>query len=128
MPEVEYAADVLSSRCPSRSILLDLTGRWGALVLAALADGKPARFAAVRRLVDGISDRMLSTTLGNLERDGLVTRQVLSTIPPHVEYQLTELGRDVSTRLGALIDLVESSVATIMASRAAYDAKAEPSD
>ena len=72
--------DVFSADCPSRAAWEHVTGRWGALVLGALADG-PMRFGAVRRAVGGVSDRMLSQTLQALERDGLVHREDHGTNP-----------------------------------------------
>ena len=79
--------DVFSANCPSRAAWEHVTGRWGALVLGALADG-PLRFGALRRAVGGVSDRMLSQTLQALERDGLVHREDHGTNPPHVEYSV----------------------------------------
>lgn len=115
-------ADVFARGCNSRAALQNATGRWGALALAALHEG-PYRFSALRRRVDGVSERMLSQTLQTLERDGLVHREVLETIPPKVEYSLTELGADVAAKITALIELLESQVPKIVASQASYDAR-----
>lgn len=115
-------ADVFARGCNSRAALQNATGRWGALALAALHEG-PYRFSALRRRVDGVSERMLSQTLQTLERDGLVHREVLESIPPKVEYSLTELGADVADKITALIELLESSVPTIIASQESYDAR-----
>lgn len=120
-------ADVLSSRCPSRSVLHHLTGRWGALALAALhRAGTPVRFAELRRRIDGISDRMLSQTLGQLERDGMVTRTVLSTIPPHVDYALSDLGERVTGPLLELIGTVEASMPEVLAAQHHHDSSNNP--
>jgi DNA-binding HxlR family transcriptional regulator len=113
-------ADVFARDCSSREILQTVTGRWGVLILAALAEGT-YRFNALRRRVDGVSERMLSQTLQNLERDGMLTRTVVEAIPPKVEYTLTPLGRDVAERLHGLIELVQSNVPEVFAARAAYD-------
>lgn len=115
-------ADVFARGCNSRATLQNATGRWGALALAALHEG-PYRFGALRRRVDGVSERMLSQTLQILERDGLVHREVLEAIPPKVEYRLTELGAEVAAKITALIELLESRVPTIIASQIAYDAR-----
>lgn len=124
----ELAPNAFSHRCPSRGTLHHLTGRWGALTMAALAAG-PMRFGELRRRVDGISDRMLAQTLGQLERDGMVARRVFSTIPPHVEYSTTELGSEVAEQLGRLIGLVEARMPDVLIARAAYDrAREEPAD
>ena len=116
-------ADVFSAACSSRPVLQHLTGRWGALAMVALdrAEG-PVRFGELRRRVEGISDRMLSQTLGQLERDGMVHRTVHSSIPPHVEYTLTELGARVAVPLAELIELLEAELPTVMDAQAAYEA------
>ena len=113
-------ADVFARDCSSRETLQDVTGRWGLLVLAALAEGS-YRFNALRRRVDGVSERMLSQTLQNLERDGMLTRTVLEAIPPKVAYELTPLGREIAERLHGLIELVQSNMDVVYAARAAYD-------
>ena len=74
-------ADVFDRNCPSRSTMTDVAGRWGSLALLALRDGE-VRFNALRRRVDGVSDKMLSQTLQSLQRDGMITREVRATIPP----------------------------------------------
>lgn len=114
--------DVFARACPSRSLLTDVTGRWGTLALLALVDGT-ARFGALRRRVDGVSEKMLSQTLQALERDGLVVREVVTSIPPHVEYTLTPLGRPVAERLRALVEVLEGSVPEVLAARAAHEAR-----
>ena len=114
-------ADVFARDCASRETLQTVTGRWGVLALAALTEGS-YRFSALRRRVDGVSERMLSQTLQALERDGLVVREVLEAIPPKVEYSLTPLGAEVGSRLIGLIELVESRVPDVQAAQEKYDA------
>lgn len=114
-------ADVFARDCSSRDILQKVTSRWGILALAALAEGD-LRFSALRRRVDGVSERMLAQTLQTLERDGFVTRTVLQSIPPKVEYALTDLGNDAAHRVRALIELVQDNVDAVAAARATYDA------
>ena len=114
-------ADVFARDCASRETLQTVTGRWGVLALAALTEGS-YRFSALRRRVDGDSERMLSQTLQALERDGLVVREVLEAIPPKVEYSLTPLGAEVGSRLIGLIELVESRVPDVLAAQERYDA------
>ena len=116
----ELAFDVFARNCTSRETMEHVTGRWGILATVALLDGT-TRFNALRRRVDGISEKMLSQTLQALERDGLVLREARPTIPPHVEYSLTPLGRDVAGKLFELIELVEARMPEVMASRAAHD-------
>ncbi len=113
-------ADVFARDCTSRDILQNVTSRWGVLALAALAEGD-LRFSALRRRVDGVSERMLSQTLQTLERDGFVTRTVLQSIPPKVQYSLTDLGADVAGRLRSLITLVEGHVSQVDQARSCYD-------
>jgi DNA-binding HxlR family transcriptional regulator len=115
-------ADVFSRGCLSRPLLRDVTGRWGTLALTALLDG-PSRFNALRRKVDGVSEKMLAQTLQALERDGLVLRDVQATIPPRVEYRLTDLGDQVAAKLADLIALLERSMDAVAGSQAAYDAR-----
>ena len=114
-------ADVFARNCASRETLQTVTGRWGVLALAALTEGN-YRFSALRRRVDGVSERMLSQTLQALERDGLVVRDVLEAIPPKVEYSLTPLGAEVGSRLIGLIELVDSRVPDVLAAQERYDA------
>lgn len=112
--------DVFERECPSRSTLEHATGRWGLLALVALLDGA-IRFNALRRRVDGISEKMLSQTLQALERDGLVLRKARPTIPPHVEYSLTGTGHDVAAKLFELIELLEGRMPEVLRAREAYD-------
>lgn len=114
--------DVFARACPSRSLLADVTGRWGTLAVLALADGT-ARFGALRRRVDGVSEKMLSQTLQALERDGLLVREVVTTIPPRVEYTLTPLGQRVAERLRALVEVLEEAVPEVLRARAAHGAR-----
>ena len=115
-------ADVFSRNCSSREVLQNVTGRWGLLALVALLDGE-MRFNALRRRVDGVSERMLSVTLQTLERDGYVHREMLQAIPPRVEYSLTEMGRAVAPHLLELIELVEGQVTAVGEARDEYDAR-----
>lgn len=117
----QFAFDVFARGCPSRSAMEHLTGRWGVLALTALKSG-PARFNALRRRVDGISEKMLSQTLQALERDGFVHRDARPTNPPHVEYRLTTLGEQVADRLLGLIEFVENRMPEVLEARDRYDA------
>jgi DNA-binding HxlR family transcriptional regulator len=115
------AFDVFNARCASREAFEHVTGRWGALTLGALRSG-PLRFGALRRAVDGISDRMLSQTLTQLERDGLVHREDRHTNPPHVEYSLTPAGRKVADGVIALVRTLEDVMPSVMRARRAASA------
>jgi len=119
---IEY--DVFASRCPSRPTLANVTNRWGMLALGALADG-PMRFNALARRVDGVSQKMLAQALQALERDGFVRRHVQTTNRLHVEYSLTNLGREIAGKLLELIDLLQTRMPTVIAAHEAYEERAE---
>lgn len=112
-------ADVFARNCTSRPVLHNVASRWGILALVALREGS-YRFSALRRRVDGVSERMLSQTLQALERDGMVHREVYETIPPRVEYTLTEVGAEVAAQLEALIQVVEKNMPKVHEAQAAY--------
>ncbi len=112
-------ADVFARNCTSRPVLQNVASRWGTLALVALREG-PYRFSALRRRVDGVSERMLSQTLQALERDGMVHREVHETIPPRVEYTLTELGAEVADQLESLIQVVERNMPKVREAQAVY--------
>ena len=113
----ELAYNVFDATCPSREAWEHATGRWGALVLGALGDGA-LRFRALRRAVGGVSDRMLSQTVQQLERDGLVHREDHGTNPPRVEYSLTPAGRRVAESVLALVATIHEVMPTVMSARA----------
>ena len=111
--------------CTSRETLEHITGRWGILALTALMDGT-FRFNALRRKVDGVSEKMLAQTLHALERDGFVLRDAQATIPPRVDYSLTPLGRAMAEKLRDLIETLEGRMPEVLAARITVDeAKAE---
>src|ERR671923_787138 len=89
--------------CPVREVLDRVAGKWSVQILVAASHG-PIRFTELERGIEGISRRMLTLTLRNLERDGLVTRTVYPTVPPRVEYALTDLGRTLTQPLDTLWD------------------------
>ncbi|MCP3804569.1 helix-turn-helix transcriptional regulator [Allokutzneria sp. A3M-2-11 16] len=116
----QLIADVFDRACPSRDALEHVTGRWGILAMMALTEGT-FRFNALRRRVDGISEKMLSQTLQALERDGFVHREAQPVIPPKVEYSLTPLGEQTAEKLVALVLFVEERLPEIMVARQAHD-------
>ena len=103
-----------------RDVLARISDKWSVIVICRL-DGQPRRFNELRRLTEGITQRMLSSTLRHLERDGLVQRTVYPTVPPQVEYALTERGHSLHTVLYQLVDWTDEHLAGIQASRTAYD-------
>lgn len=114
--------NVMAVDCPSRGILNHLTNRWGTLVMVALATG-PHRFAELRRKVGGVSERMLSQTLKDLEADGFVLRTAHPVVPPHVDYELTPLGREAATHVVALVSWIEGALPEILAGKMAMAAE-----
>ncbi|ADO43941.1 winged helix-turn-helix transcriptional regulator [Ketogulonicigenium vulgare] len=109
------AADVLSSKCPSRRVLSHLTSRWGVLVMVALMLDGQQRFSTLRRRVDGVSERMLAQTLQALEADGIVQRIDFKTVPPHVEYVLTPIGHEAAEKVTALAGWAEDNLDRLLA-------------
>jgi len=102
--------------------------KWTVLVVEQLCAGRASmRFNEIRRSIDGISQRMLTLTLRSLERDGLVTRTVHPTIPPRVDYALTELGRTLRNPLVAVAEWARANRPAIVAARKIFDATSNAS-
>ncbi|WP_246005388.1 MULTISPECIES: winged helix-turn-helix transcriptional regulator [Nonomuraea] len=110
--------------CEVRQILDRIADKWSLLVIALL-DCQSLRFTQLRREIDGISQRMLSVTLRQLERDGLVSRTVHPVVPPRVDYELTPLGRTLHQTIKSLVTWTEQHQEEIIAARASYDARRE---
>jgi DNA-binding HxlR family transcriptional regulator len=111
--------------CPIHDLISRLGDKWSVLLLIALAksENHRLRFSELMRSVEGISQRMLSTTLRHLERDGIVTRHVYPEVPPRVEYTLTELGSGLLVPVTALFGWIDHEWPKIENSRRQYDAK-----
>ena len=109
--------------CPVRGVLDQVGDKWSTLLVMVLADG-PRRFGALRRAVPDISQRMLTQTLRELQRDGLIARQVFPTQPPGVEYRLTPLGRSLVDPLSGLIAWADANYPAIRSARKAYEGAA----
>ncbi|MCJ2034885.1 winged helix-turn-helix transcriptional regulator [Methylobacterium sp. J-068] len=107
------------------TVLARVGDKWSILVVMTLTDG-PRRFNELKRLVGGISQRMLTFTLRGLERDGLVSRTVTPTIPPRVDYELTELGRSLQGPVQALGDWAFANLSAIQRARSRFDDGAQP--
>jgi len=110
--------DLMAAQCPSRDVLKHVTSRWAVLVLMALEDGT-MRFSALRQQIGGVSERMLAQTLQALTADGFVNRVSFDVVPPHVEYNLTPLGREVAEKVRGLADWIEMSMPRIAAAQEA---------
>lgn len=109
------------ARCAVRDVLDRMGDKWTTLILIALAS-RTQRYNELRRTVPDISKRMLTQTLRELERDGMITRHVFPTKPPSVEYRLSPLGASVLEPLAGLMIWAEQSHATIQSARARFDA------
>ena len=121
----EHAAKRLQNLadCPVRGVLDQIGDKWSTLLVMILAEG-PRRFGALRRAVPDVSQRMLTQTLKDLQRDGYVKRRVLDTQPPGVEYRLTELGQSLSEPLAGLIAWADANYAAIRRARETFDVSA----
>lgn len=106
--------------CEVRQILDRIADKWSLLVIALLRE-ETLRFSELRRAIDGISQRMLTVTLRNLERDGLVARTVHAEVPPRVEYRLTPLGRTLLATIESLVSWTEDHQEEIIRARAQFD-------
>jgi DNA-binding HxlR family transcriptional regulator len=105
--------DVYARDCPTRAVLEHVTSKWGVLVLAAMRE-RTYRFSELRRRVDGVSEKMLSQTLRTLAQDGLIARVAYPEVPPRVEYNLTELGREAAELLVGLVSFIERRIPQMM--------------
>ncbi|WP_433661817.1 winged helix-turn-helix transcriptional regulator [Nocardia sp. CA-128927] len=112
----DLPADIYSAKCPTRQVLDRLAGKWTVLIVDALADGT-MRYTDLHKRIEGISQKMLTQTLRELETDGFVTRTVHPTVPPRVEYTLTELGHSLRTPIAALRDWIETNINLIAEAR-----------
>lgn len=114
--------------CRTISTLLSRIGdKWTVLVVQTLGDGSK-RFNELRREIPSVSQRMLTLTLRNLERDGLVNRTVTPTIPPRVDYELTDLGRSLQGPICGLATWATENVERIHAAQAQFDAEREEAE
>lgn len=115
------AQGISPENCPVRRVLNHLSAKWTLLVLLELNQG-PQRFNAMGRALPDISKRMLTQTLRELERDGIITRTVFDTKPPSVEYALTELGTSLMVPLLKLVGWADAHMAPIIEAQEQYDA------
>jgi DNA-binding HxlR family transcriptional regulator len=121
--DAKLAYDAFLAGCPSRQLLDRLSDKWVTLVMAALAGG-PARYSELARHIAGVSQKMLSQTLRELERDGLITRTVTPSVPIRVDYELTELGRSLLVVVEALKAWAERHMDQILEARETFDSAA----
>ena len=113
-----------SANCSAMSDVLNRIGdKWSVMVVGMLGRQGTLRFNELKRLINGVSQRMLTLTLRNLERDGLVTRTIYPEVPPRVEYGLTELGKTLQGPISELWNWLAENHASIIDARAIYDAR-----
>ena len=108
-----FTAGVLPANCPTRTVLDHVTSKWGVLVLVALSQ-ETLRWGELRRTIEGISEKMLASTLRTLEADGFVHREAQATIPPRVDYSLTDRGHELAQRLLPLMDWIADNAGEIV--------------
>jgi DNA-binding HxlR family transcriptional regulator len=112
--------DVYKSICPSRQVLKRVGDKWSILIVSMLED-RIIRFGSLQREIEGISQKMLTQTLRNLERDGLIQREVFAEVPVRVEYSLTEIGNSLIPILKPLIQWSEGNLAKIAEAQIQFD-------
>jgi DNA-binding HxlR family transcriptional regulator len=117
--------DVFNSLCPTRQVLDRIADKWTVLVIRRLADGT-LRFSQLRRAISGISQKALTSTLRGLERDGIVSRRLYASVPPRVEYSLTDLGRSLVKLVAGICSWAEAHIEEVQKARQAYDAANHP--
>ena len=114
------APNVYDANCSTRQVLDVIADKWSTLIVGLLAH-QTLRFTELHRLIGGISQKMLTQTLRNLERDGLVQRRVYAQVPPRVEYALTPLGQTLCESITAIINWSENHIEDVIAARQSYD-------
>ena len=116
-----------SASCPSRQLFDQIADKWSMMILTVLDDG-PLRFNAIKRRLEGVTQRALTQSLRRLERNGLVERRVLPVSPVAVEYEITALGRTLQPPFKALYAWTMASLPDVERARAAFDERAIESD
>ena len=113
-----------AAACPTRQILDRVGDKWAVLILLLIREDA-MRFNALRRAIEGISQKMLSQVLKSLERDGLIRRRAIATVPVTVEYSITPLGKTLATAVDPLRDWAERNLKEVLAAQRRYDAQKE---
>ena len=116
-----------SDRVAVRELLTRIGDKWSIFLILSLdLLGGRARFSELERAVPGISQRMLSMTLKNLERDGLVIRELFPEVPPRVEYEITDLGKSLLHPMQGLVDWAKTNWQRVRKAQAKYDSNRAP--
>jgi DNA-binding HxlR family transcriptional regulator len=114
--------DAFLASCPARQLLDRISDKWVTLILTALADG-PQRYSDLSRRIAGVSQKMLTQTLRNLERDGVIIRSITPAVPVRVSYRLTPLGESLLPVMRAVKDWAEAHMPEVQAARRHYDSQ-----
>lgn len=114
--------NMMSAACPTRQVLDRVADKWTMLVVLALEQRGTLRFSELRREVEGVTQKMLTQTVRALERDGMLTRVVIATVPVTVNYTLTDLGHRLSTAVGVIREWAYDNIGQIENARAEYEA------
>jgi len=122
LSETPRRGDVFAADCPTRQLLDRIADKWSTLILIVLGEG-PIRFNALKHRIDGVSQKMLSQTLKSLERDGLVSRSVVPTVPVTVTYAVTPLGMTLMAAMQSMIDWAETRMPEVATAQVRYDAR-----
>ena len=120
---VRPPADPYSAKCPTRVVLDRIADKWTMVVLDVLADHGTVRFTKLGKLAGGVSQKMLTKTVRQMESDGLVIRTVHPVVPPHVDYTLTDLGRTLGEAFCGVWVWAEKNYDAVEPSRAAFSHK-----
>ena len=113
--------EIFSANCPAQQVLESIADKWTVIVVYVLSCKGTMRYGELQRLIGGVSQKMLTQTLRNLERDGLVQRKVYPVVPPKVEYSLTPLGETLTEPLAAICTWAEAHFLELEAARKRYD-------
>jgi DNA-binding HxlR family transcriptional regulator len=115
-----YEWNVYDERCPTRLVLDRIADKWTVLIIGRLASGK-LRFGALQREIAGISPKVLTQKLRELERDGVITRRVYASVPPKVEYSLTPLGQTLIGLVSSIKSWAETHIESVLAAQQQFD-------
>lgn len=116
-------AEVYQGNCPTRQILDRIADKWTTLLIGILAQHERLRFSELKRTIGGISQKMLTQTLREMERDGLVKRTMYPEIPPRVEYQLTPLGKTLCAPIAALTQWAHDHIEEVKQAQSEFDTR-----
>ncbi|ANA99667.1 marR family transcriptional regulator [Mycolicibacterium phlei] len=119
-PMDDWLGNLFDPDCPTRIVLDRIGDKWTVLVVAILSDG-PLRFTVLRDRIGGVTGKVLTSTLRSMLRDGMVKRTAYATVPPKVEYELTELGLSLREPIDQLRAWAECNVAHIVRNREVHD-------